>query len=451
MLVNELGQFVSQTRCQALPADVVDATKLRILDLLAAGLVGYRLGSHKLLLPIVAGAGAASVWGLGAKFPLRDAVLVNSFLAHSTYLDDGSRYTGGHPSSVVIPAAIALAETEHATGRDLVASVAAGYEIFLRLGRAIYPSTVVRGFQSTAVLGAVASAAASANMLHFAPERAKNAMAIACNLGVGLKEALRCSASQPLQVARSCEGGVLAAMFARQGAEGADSIIENGFMKAFADDAAVAGVLADLGTRFRIFETYIKVHGGCRGNHAPVDVVQDLAKAHAIKPEDIEHIAIRVDSVTFAAEIHEPRNGNQAQFSVAFSAAVALLEGNASIFQYTDEKIADPRVRAMMGRIRVEVDTALDRGYPDKRGAAAEIAVSGGRRYRGSIENARGEPEYPLTRTEIENKFVTLTTDVLGERAERVRDMVMELEKLTDIGVLAECLKSDSRPRMHHH
>ncbi len=449
MLVNELGRFVSQTRCQGLPADVVDATKLRILDLLAAGLVGFRLGSHQLLLPILGGVGPATVWGLGVKFPLRDAILVNSFLAHSTYLDDGSRYTGGHPSSVVIPSAIALAETERATGRDVIASVATGYEVFLRLGRAIYPSTVVRGFQSTAVLGAVASAAASANMLHFAPECAKNAMAIASNLGVGLKEALKSSGSQPLQVARSCEGGVLAALFAGQGAEGADSIIENGFMKAFADDAVAAEVLAELGTRFRIFETYIKVHGGCRGNHAPVDVVQDLVKAHAIRPDDIEHIAIRVDSVTFAAEIHEPRNGNQAQFSVAFSVAVALLDGNASIFQYTDEKVADPRIRAMMARIRVEVDTGLDQGYPDKRGAAADIVVRDGRRYSGFIENARGEPEYPLTAAEIENKFLTLATDVLGDHAERVRDMVMGLEKLADINLLTACLNATRYRRSH--
>lgn len=444
MLVNELGQFVARTRCQGLPADVVEATKLRILDSLAAGLVGFRLGSHRLLLPLLGGAAQASIWGLGAKFPLRDAVLANSFLAHSTYLDDGSRYTGGHPSSVVIPSAIALAETQRATGRDLIASVAAGYEVFLRLGRAIYPSTVVRGFQSTAVLGAVASAAASANILRFTPERAKNAMAIACNLGVGLKEALKSSASQPLQVARSSEGGVLAALFAGQGAEGADSIIENGFVKAFADEAAVADVLADLGTRFRIFETYIKVHGGCRGNHAPVDVVQDLVKAHGIHPDEIEHIAIRVDSVTFVAEIHEPRNGNQAQFSVAFSVAVALLDGNASIFQYTDEKIADPRVRAMMARIRVEVDTGLDAGYPDKRGAAAEILVRDGRRYRGFIENAKGEPEYPLTAAEIQNKFLTLTREVLGGHAERVQDMVMGLEKLADVNLLTACLKSDA-------
>ncbi len=269
MLVNEFGRFIAQTRYENLPAGVAETVKLRLLDLLAAALAGYHLGCHKQLLPILGGAGQASAWGLGKKLALRDATLLNSFLSHALYLDDGSRFTGGHPSPVVIPSAVALAETERATGRDLIAAVAVGYEIFLRLGRAIYPSTVVRGFQSTAVLGAAASASACASLLHFSPQVAKNALAIACNLGVGLKEALKSSGSQPIQVARSCEGGVMAALFARQGAEGADSILESGFLKAFAENPSTADLLTGLGTDFRIFETYIKIHGGCRGNHAP--------------------------------------------------------------------------------------------------------------------------------------------------------------------------------------
>ena len=448
MLVNELGSFVARTRYDNLPADVVDAVKLRILDLFGAALASFHLDCHATLLRILGGAREATIWGEGKKLPLRDAAVVNSFLAHATYLDDGSRYTGGHPSSVVIPGALALAETRHAGGRDLISAVATGYEVFLRLGRAIYPATVNRGFQSTAVLGAVSSAAACANLERFDAVAAKNALAIAATLGVGLKEALKCSSSQPLQVGRSCESGIMAVLYARAGAAGADSIIENGFVRAFGDGAVPAHVTADLGARFRIFETYIKVHGGCRGNHAPVDVVQDLVKANAIMPDAIERISVQVDSVTYAAEIHDPKNGNEAQFSVAFSIAVALLEGNASIFQYTDEKVVDPGVRALMAKIRVEVNRALDVDYPDKRGAAAEIVLKNERAYRGSIENARGEPEYPLSAAEVEQKFLTLTADILGKaKARRVRDTVMRLEQLDDAARLAVQLKAGASRR----
>lgn len=440
MLVNEFGKFIARTRYENLPADVVETVKLRVLDLLAAGLAGYSMGCHRQLLPVLGGAEEATVWTVGRKLQLRDAILVNSFTSHALYLEDGSRFTGGHPSPVVIPSVLGLAEVRRASGRDVIAAVAAGYEVFLRLGRAIYPSTVVRGFQSTAVLGAAASAAACASLLQCSPEVAKNALAIACNLGVGLKEALKSSGSQPIQVARSTESGLLSALFAGQGAQGADSIIEAGFFKAFAEQADSADVLAGLGTEFRIFETYIKLHGGCRGNHAPVDVVQDVAKSNAIMPGDIASIVVRVDSVTYAAEIHAPATGNEAQFSVAFAVAAALVNGDASIFQYTDATVTDPRIRQMMAKIRVQVDEALDQGYPDKRPAAADIVLSDGRRFSGYIPNAKGEPEAPFSAAEIESKFLTLTKNILPGGGSRVRDLVMGLEQLKDVSGLMKAL-----------
>ena len=435
MLVEELGRFVAGVEYQALPAEVVDAAKLRVLDLLAASFAGFHLGSHKLLLPLLAGAPEATVWTTGRKLPLRDAVLVNSFVSHAQYLEDGSRYTGGHPSSVVIPAALTLAETTRASGQELIAAVVAGYEIFLRLGRAIYPSTVVRGFQSTAVLGAPAAAAACALLFGLDARGSKNALAIACNLGGGLKEALKSSDSQPIQVARSCEGGVLAAQLAKEGAEGAEAILEQGFLKGYADDPDVGQILRGLGREFRIGETYLKIHAGCRGNHAPLDAALEAVRAHRLDAKDIERIRITVDTVTYAAEIHEPTNGAQAQFSIAFSVAAALVAGDASIFQFTDEQVASPRIRDMMKKIEVEVDTQLDQGYPDKRGATAEVTANGSR-YRAAVDNARGEPEFPFSRAEIEGKFLNLASRVLGTNAAAVRDMVMALEKIDDVSAV---------------
>jgi 2-methylcitrate dehydratase PrpD len=437
MIAVELGKFASQLDYATLPADVASAAKQRVLDVLASGLAGFQLGAHRQLLSVMGGHTDATVWGEGTTLSLRDAVLVNSFLAHCTYMDDGDRYSGAHPAAVVIPSALALAEAQHLSGAQLISAIAAGYEVLLRVGQAIYPSAVVRGFQSTAILGAIGSAAACANLLRLSARATKNAISISCNLGVGLKEALKSSASQPLQVARACEGGLLAALYAQQGAEGPNGIIEDGFVKAFADKADTGGVLTRLGTRYRIFDTYIKIHGGCRGNHSPIDVVMDLVNAQGIAPDDIDRILVSVDSVTIAGEIHDPVNGNQAQFSVPFAIAVALLEGNASIFQFTDEKIANSRIRAMMQRVHVQLDKTLDETYPDKRGAAAEIRLKDGRQFKMAVDNAKGEPEYPLSTQDIESKFTNMAGDVLGENTVRVRDMVMNLEKLDDVARLA--------------
>lgn len=445
MLVHTFGKFAAELDYDLLPPAVVEAVKLRLLDLLGAGLAGYRLGHQQLLLPLVSGVGQATVWGIGSEYTPRDAALLNSFLAHATYLEDGSRFTGGHPSSVVIPSALALGEDKHVSGRDLIAAIAAGYEVFLRLGRVIYPSTVVRGFQSTAVLGAVASAAACARVLEADVRVAGNSIAIASSLGTGLKEALKSARSGALQVARSCEGGMLAALLADAGVEGADTVIEAGFVKAFSDGASVAGAADGLGIDYRIFETYLKLHAGCRGNHAPTDVVQGLVRLHGVQVDEIERILVRVDSVTLAGEVAEPRTGAQAQFSIAFSLALALLDERVSIFQFTDERLADPATRAIMARVHVEADPRLDLAYPDKRGAVVEIQLRNGLRHVGTIELALGEPESPFSRADIENKFLGIAHEALGANAERVRDMALDLERLADVSLLSVRLIAGGR------
>src|SRR5213075_1261458 len=237
----------------------------------------------------------ATLWGEERLASVREAALVNSFATHSTYLEDGSRFTGGHPSSVVIPAAIAEAEARRASGAEVIAAIAAGYEIFLRLGSAIYPATVVRGFQSTAVLGAVSAAAAIANLRKLSPGAAGHALAIAANLGVGTKEALKSSASQPIQVARSCEGGLVAATLAESGLAGAEAVFEKGFLPAFAGEADIGPITANLGTQYRIGETYLKRHAGCRGNYAPVDAALEIAHAEPLDRARIRRVRARVD------------------------------------------------------------------------------------------------------------------------------------------------------------
>jgi 2-methylcitrate dehydratase PrpD len=440
MIATKFGEFCSGLTYDRLPSDVTNAIKYRILDTFAAALAGQQLGAHRRLLALTRGPDDASIWGDAQRVSLRDAVMLNSFLAHCTYMDDGDRFSGAHPGAVVIPSAIALAEVKRASGPALVAAIAAGYEVLLRIGQAIYPSAVLRGFQSTAILGAIGSATACSSLLNLSPQATKNAIGLSCNLGSGLKESLKCSSSQPLQVARACEGGLIAALYAQQGAEAPDSMVENGFVKAFADRGDTAAVLNELGSRYRIHDTYIKIHGGCRGNHSPTDAVIELLRTRSISPDDIERISISVDTVTMKGEIVEPQNGEQAQFCVAFAVAVAILEGNASIFQFTNEKLNDPKIREMMHKVEIRLDSSLDDGCPDKRGAVAEVVTRNGRKERLAVENARGEPEFPLSADDIAAKFESLAGPILGSNCERARKAVMEIEAMRDVSDLISCL-----------
>jgi len=443
MLAERLGSYLAATGFADLPPTVVEKAKVRVLDLLGAAMAGYRLGLYRPLLSVLPTAsGNSRVWGEGTSAPAATAATVNSFMAHCTYLEDGSRTTGGHPSSAVIPAVLALAEALGAPGDKVILGIVLGYEVFIRIGKAIYPSTVARGFQPTAILAALGAAAGCARLLDLDARGCAHALAIGANLGAGLKEALKASASQPVQVGRSCEGGLTAALLAKQDLEGYPLILE-AFLRAHAEEVRANDILAQLGEAFEIEQTYLKVHGGCRGNHAPLDVVLKLVRENRLQAAQIERIVIGIDSVTAAAEIHRPQNGQEAQFSIPFSVAAALVYGDASLFQYTDERVQDPEIRAVMERIRVEISPEMDRLLPQKRGARAEILSRDGRRFRGVIDVARGEPEAPFAQEEIEEKFNLLAGDVLKDKTVRVLEKIRLLERLAGVDELTALLKAE--------
>ena len=369
------GTYVAGTRFEDLPEEVVSAVRLRLLDTLGAALNGVRAGTVAPLARIIPAGDEATVWGTGAQVSARDAALLNGFLAHATYTEDGSRFTGGHPASATIPAAVAMAEKTGAGGRDLVAAVAVGYEVFLRLGRAIYPSTVRRGFQSTAVLAPLASAAAAARIHGLSAEQTCHAIAIACNSAGGLKKALDDPRSQPLQVGRGCEAGVTAALLAANGVTGVETIIDEGLLPAFADGADTTGMLSGLGERYSIGETYIKIHGGCRGIHAPVDALVAILRDNGLQAQDVRRV--RVDTITRRADIDEPQNPEQAQFSIRFASAACLAYGDASTFRYTEENVASPEIRRLIELVEVSADPALDDGYPDRRSSRSRTSTVG--------------------------------------------------------------------------
>ncbi|KPQ01822.1 MAG: putative protein involved in propionate catabolism [Rhodobacteraceae bacterium HLUCCA12] len=439
-LAARLGSFAAEMRPGDLSPDVIEQLKLRLLDLFGAAVSGIEAGGWRAFANEPA-AGSACIWPSGRQGAAREAAFLNSFVSHATYMEDGSRFTGGHPSSVVVPAALAAFEDAgRGSGTDFLVAMATGYEVFLRLGRTVYPEIVQRGFQSTAALGAVASAAAVASAHKLSRAEAGNAIAIAATMGFGLKHALKAPASQPVQVARACQGGVIACEAAARGATGSADILEASLLPMYGATGAPQGITEGLGRTFSVSETYIKLHGGCRGNHAPIDIVQDLLLRSGRAVEEIATIRIAVDSVTHAADIEDPQTPGQAQFSARFAVAAHLLTGDALPRRYSAIRLADPDQQALMAKIALMVSPELDSSYPEQRGAWAQIDFTDGRSISDTVALACGEPETPVSLAAVETKFQRLAGASLGDDAARLRDLVADLERLSDVKQLTVLL-----------
>lgn len=416
----------------------LDALKLRVLDLLGCACAGFRVSSWRALADALDEPGASRIWFCGSARSIADALRVNAFMSHAAYMEDGSRSTGGHPSCVVTPTALTVAAAMRAgppAPRVLLSAVAFGYDVFLRVGERAYPALLERGFQSTAVLAPIASAAATARLLGLDVERTTQALAIAASQGAGLKAALRASTTQPLQVAQGCEAGRVAALLAAGGANGYPEILRDGFFPAYAGGERDVPEPA----RTRLLDTYLKLHGGCRGNHAPLDAFLALCRDHAVGVAAIRSVGVFVDRHTLAAEIEHPITPAQAQFSIGFAIAVAAVHGETSAFAFAPQRLEDPAVQALMSRIVVQHDPVLDRDYPAKRAARVEI-VTDSAVHAGQVDYPVGEPENPASSEALTRKYEELATPVLGADAVRVRDLVLDLERQASLAPLFEVL-----------
>ncbi len=412
-LLEVWGDFLHRWAYADLPEEAIRHTKLHMLDFLAVAFFGFRKGIHKPFLrisQISTGSLSGSVVGEGAQIPWTQAAVANSSMCPAD-LTDGSRFAGLHPSSIVIPSALAAFEgaPSHKAQRDgriLILAVALGYEIMIRTGRAMNPSAVERGFHLTPLVGPLGSAAAAGKIMNLESPQFSNALGIAATLGSGLLHAFR--APEPfvqIQIARACESGIWAALLAREGIQGNRLILEDAFFSAYADTYHLNFIIQDLGKEFMIPRAYLKIHGGCRHIHAPIDAALFIVQQNGISWREIVQIKVQTYSVARKMEIEHPQTGDDAKFSIPFGIAAALIRGNVLPEQFEDRNLKDAEIQGLMKKVTLETSPALDRDYPTKRGTIVEIMTRDGKVCTHALDVARGEPEFPLRPEEVEEKF----------------------------------------------
>jgi len=290
-----LGSYVYNASYDDLPQDVVDCTKDRILDFVGTAFNQYwRYPATPVIkvLKAYGGKEEATVIGEGIKLPCGFAAMVNSYYD----ISDGSRFAGGHPACITIPAALTVAETRCSTkavsGKELILAIVLAYEVSLRIGQAMYPSVHKRGFQPTTVRGPMGVAAATSKILGLDEESTISAISIAALMGGGLQAAgLASTPLMSFQIGRFAEDGILSALVAQAGLrttepmfKGSDEILEEGFFRAFSDEYNLDEIGKDLGRSYAIAKTYLKIHHCCRHMHAPIDAALYIKNKYNIEP-----------------------------------------------------------------------------------------------------------------------------------------------------------------------
>lgn len=436
------GAYAQTHRDAALPDAVLHHAKRALIDWYAAlfpGLAAAPLAQLERVLAEDLDRGGARL-GNGRAATARAAALYNGTAAHAAEIDDSFRDAMYHPGAATIAAALAASQQAGASGLDLLRALVLGYEVSTRigvvLGRAHY-----RFWHNTGTVGAFGAAAATAGVLRLDALPFAHALATAATFTAGLQQAFRSdSMSKPLHAGRAAEAGLVAAQLAQQGVTGSLDVLdgEAGLGRAMSDGPDWSRVGATLGRDFHITRLTFKNHIGCGHSFAAIDAVLALRAEHQLRAADIQSIHVATYRPALDIACHEtPRTENEARFSLRFVVASALLHGSVRLSAYTPQRLADPELRALMARVSVAVDPDIDAAFPGRRAARVEIATHDGRRLVWLQPDRKGDPELPLSDSELEHKFLELATPVIGAGpTARLLESIWTLDQAADLAGL---------------
>ena len=435
-LTRTLVRAVRDTRYEDLPPDVVFLAKHCLLDWMGVTLAGHNEPLTHMLRDELAEQGGnpqATLVGSGHRVNTQQAALVNGAASHALDFDDVAWMMSGHPTVPVAPALLALAEWRGSPARDVIAAFVAGFEMECRVGALVLPGHYRTGWHATGTLGTFGAAAACAHLLGLDEEQWLHAMGIAGAQAAGLKSMFG-TMTKPFHAGKAAANGLLAATLAARGFTSNPAVLETpqGFGATQTGTFNPAAALDGLGESFAIRTVLFKYHAACYGTHELIEGVLRLRDAHGLQPADVERISLTVPAHNMTmCNIQEPATALEGKFSMRFTAAMALVDGDLGETAFTDDVVHRPDLVAVRDRVHVEP------GEDAVGGTRVEIALANGAQLTEWVNLAIPETDLDRQWERLVAKFRSLATPVLGARgADDLLSVVSNLESQPSVGEL---------------
>jgi 2-methylcitrate dehydratase PrpD len=418
-MTDRLASFVIETR--EIPVEVLEVLNEALIDTFAAGFAGAREPctsiARQITLPCER-ARAVAVWGHVDVVSPQDAAFINGVAGHALDFDDTLASMRGHSSVTTVPVALALGESLRSPGSDVLSALSLGLEVAGKLGKAFGHGHYLRGWHSTATIGAFAATAVAARLLGHDTATLRNAWGLAAAQAGGLVRNFGTMA-KPFQAGHAARAGIVSAQLAAAGMTADMDIFDgrNNFLDTYAADGlALAESVGQLGVRWEAIDPGLNVKRWpcCYCSHRAIGGLMEIMRDHAIRADDVESVTVGFppgsdEPLTYS----DPRNGLEGKFSIEYPLAALLLDARLTPHSFTDEMVARPAVRALMKRIRrTRVhDTKIYSGtvgYTD-----LDVQTTRGR-FQRRIDKAPGAREWPMSVQERREKFLDCSSNVLS-------------------------------------
>ncbi len=441
-----LAAYAANLSYKEIPTDIIERSKDCFLDSFGAAIYGADLPWSKILIGYArrySTGGKSSILGGGdERVHAPFAALVNGALTHSFELDNVRQPGAGvHAGATLIPAGLAIAEEQGASGKELLAAFVAGCEVMFRIGHACRETSEKLGFHAPALTGTFGAAATAGRLMGLDPQQLVHAFGIAGSLSSGLLEFVKSGTGgmvKRLHLGRAAEGGVLAASLAREGFSGPETILEGkfGFLQVFSRDPDLTRLTCGLGKEYEVLNICMKRFPCHINAQAPIQAVQELRNEHSFDAGEIEEIVIAGgERIVTHHNIPEPKDVLIGQYSVPFSVALSLHRDPEDPRSFSEASLKDPEILSLSRKVKPVLDDASKHieGY---RGARVTVRLKDGRELVQEVKEFKGSPAHPLSREEVGRKFLRLASGLGKEASKRLQQRIEILEAEENIGTL---------------
>lgn len=449
--MDQVTRKLAKFALSAADADFPAAARSRALDAITdcvgCMLAGSREPLAAMILNVVSAGPREAAHGLLLGTALAaapaDAALYNGAIAHALDYDDTNHPAYAHPSASIVSAMFAVAMMARARGRDLVSAYIFGLEVMGKLGRALNTAHYKQGWHATATFGTLAATVVAGRLLRLTEQQMVMALGIAASAAGGLRANFG-TMVKPLHAGYAARNGVLAVLLAREGFVASDAALEHpyGYCKVFNHGVGYnLAPLAAWGEPLEILTEYglaLKAFPSCGATHTGIEAA--LLLRQEIGGAPIRSVRAGVSEMAFEPLIHVmPNAGLEGKFSLHYCIAAALTDGVVNLATFSDEKVADPAIRALIPRIKMEADDRV-RHDPEFATVVAVETETGGRHER-LVPLAIGKPTRWFSRQQLRDKFFDCGGRALDAgKLEKLFDRLQGLESDDGAHALFELL-----------
>ena len=429
--LDTFSSFAADVHYSALHSDIQEQVGWILADTIAAIVAGSAEPELRSLAAKQAPGTASLLIGLGRTASADVAAIVNGTAGTFLEMDEGNRFSRGHPAIHVIPAALALSQERGASAAVFLSALVTGYEVGSRLGAASALRGAMHPHGTWGTIGAAAACARIAGMNAPAMRETINISA-SMTTASSKQTMLEGGLVRNVYAGLSNRNGLLALQLKESGFTGEHDGLTSLLGKIISDRFDTVELIEGLGQDWHLMRNYFKLHSCCRYNHGTLDALDQLA-ARGTLPAPSDIARIDVTSYNLAAELKDkaPRNTLAAKFSVPFAVATRLVNGSSALSSFTWEAVRDPAVTALAKKVEVSEDPRMTQRLPLERPAKVVITLNNGQQVTGEAGVNRGDDAAPYTREELRQKFMNLTQRIWpAAHAHNVLEATLKLAAL---------------------